>query len=52
MQDLDPRIDVQEINHHINDTPFAQIASRIMDEMIQAKTVQGFKVQRSKFRYS
>jgi len=48
-QGLNPRIEVQEVNHHINDAPFARIASSIMDEMIRAKTVQGFKVQSSKF---
>jgi uncharacterized protein (UPF0261 family) len=32
---LDPRIEVREVNHHINDPSFARLASAIMDEMIR-----------------
>ena len=32
---LDPRIEMREVNHHINDSAFAQIAVKMMDEMIK-----------------
>jgi uncharacterized protein (UPF0261 family) len=32
---LDPRIEVREVNHHINDAAFGRIAATMMDEMIQ-----------------
>jgi uncharacterized protein (UPF0261 family) len=31
---LDPRIELREVNDHINDTAFAKIAAEIMDRMI------------------
>ena len=34
-QDLNPRIEIREVDNHINDPSFAQVASAIMDEMIQ-----------------
>jgi len=33
-EDLDPRIRVREVDRHINDPAFAQIASAMMDEML------------------
>jgi uncharacterized protein (UPF0261 family) len=35
---LDPRIQFQEADHHINDPPFAAIAAQMMDQMIQEQT--------------
>ncbi len=32
---LDPQIDIQETDHHINDSAFAEIAADMMDQMIQ-----------------
>jgi uncharacterized protein (UPF0261 family) len=32
---LDPRIQIQETAHHINDPAFAEIAAQMMDQMIQ-----------------
>lgn len=32
---LDPQIDIQETDHHINDSAFAEIAAQMMDQMIQ-----------------
>ena len=32
---LDPRISIEEINHHINDQAFAAIAAQLMDEMVR-----------------
>ncbi|MGD1971293.1 MAG: Tm-1-like ATP-binding domain-containing protein [Desulfobacterales bacterium] len=32
---LDPQIDIQETDHHINDSAFAEIAAEMMDQMIQ-----------------
>lgn len=32
---LNPRIEVREVNHHINDAAFGQIAAKMMDEMVQ-----------------
>ncbi len=34
-QKLDPQIDIQEADHHINDAAFAAIAAKIMDQMVQ-----------------
>jgi uncharacterized protein (UPF0261 family) len=34
-RDLNPRIEVREVYNHINDPPFARLASAIIDEMIQ-----------------
>ena len=38
---LNPQIEIQEVDHHINDTAFAELAANLMDEMIQ----------KGKFRY-
>ncbi len=35
---LDPRIDVREADHHINDAAFASIAAQMMDQMIQEQS--------------
>ena len=35
---LDPQIDIQEADHHINDSAFAAIAARLMDQMIQEQS--------------
>jgi len=35
---LDSQIDIQETDHHINDTAFAAIAAQIMDQMIQEQS--------------
>jgi uncharacterized protein (UPF0261 family) len=32
---LDPQIDIQETDHHINDSAFAEIAAQMMDQMLQ-----------------
>jgi uncharacterized protein (UPF0261 family) len=32
---LDPQIEIQEVDRHINDSGFAEIAAALMDEMIQ-----------------
>ena len=32
---LDPQIQIEEVNHHINDQAFAEIAAQKMDEMIR-----------------
>lgn len=32
---LDPQIDIQEAEHHINDAPFAAIAAQMMDHMVR-----------------
>jgi uncharacterized protein (UPF0261 family) len=32
---LDPRVAIHEVDHHINDAPFAQIAAKMMDEMVR-----------------
>jgi uncharacterized protein (UPF0261 family) len=34
---LDPRIQIEEVNHHINDQAFAEIAAQKMDGMIRRK---------------
>jgi uncharacterized protein (UPF0261 family) len=36
-QDLDPRIEIKEVDLHINDPSFSKLASTLMDEMIQRK---------------
>jgi uncharacterized protein (UPF0261 family) len=35
---LDPQIQIEEADHHINDQAFAVIAARMMDQMIQKQT--------------
>jgi uncharacterized protein (UPF0261 family) len=35
---LDPHIQFQEVDHHINDPAFAAIAAQMMDQMIQEQT--------------
>jgi uncharacterized protein (UPF0261 family) len=35
---LDPQIHIQEADHHINDPAFAEIAAKMMDQMIQEQT--------------
>jgi uncharacterized protein (UPF0261 family) len=32
---LNPQIEIQEVDHHINDSAFADIAAKMMDEMVQ-----------------
>jgi len=32
---IDPQIEIQEVNHHINDEPFGRIAAEMMDAMVQ-----------------
>ena len=32
---LNPQIEIQEVDHHINDNAFADIAAKMMDEMVQ-----------------
>ncbi len=34
---LDPQIQIEEVNHHINDQAFAAIAAQTMDEMVRKK---------------
>ena len=34
-QVLDPQIEIQEVDHHINDTDFGDIAAKVMDKMIR-----------------
>lgn len=34
-EDLDPRIEIREMDAHINDPPFAQAAARLMSQMVQ-----------------
>ena len=36
-ENLDPRITVHESDHHINESAFAAVAARMMDEMIQER---------------
>jgi uncharacterized protein (UPF0261 family) len=36
-QSLDSQIDIQEVDHHINDSAFGQIAASTMDEMIKSR---------------
>jgi uncharacterized protein (UPF0261 family) len=33
---LNAQIEIREVDHHINDTAFARIAAKMMDEMVQA----------------
>jgi uncharacterized protein (UPF0261 family) len=35
--ELDPRIEIREVDLHINDSDFARVAADMMDEMIQRK---------------
>jgi uncharacterized protein (UPF0261 family) len=35
---LDPQIQIQEADHHINDPAFAAIAAQMIDQMIQEQT--------------
>jgi uncharacterized protein (UPF0261 family) len=35
---LNPQIDIQEVDHHINDAAFAAIAAQMMDQMIQEQS--------------
>jgi uncharacterized protein (UPF0261 family) len=32
---LNPQIEIQEVDHHINTSAFADIAAKMMDEMVQ-----------------
>ena len=32
---LDPQIEIREVDHHINDAAFGEIAATVMDEMVQ-----------------
>ena len=34
-QVIDPRIEIQEVDHHINDKAFGQIAATVMDNMVK-----------------
>jgi uncharacterized protein (UPF0261 family) len=34
---LNPQIEIQEVDHHINDAAFGKIAANVMDEMVQGK---------------
>jgi uncharacterized protein (UPF0261 family) len=34
-ESLDSRIEIREVDHHINDIAFAEIASKMMDEMVR-----------------
>ena len=36
---LDPQIEIQEEDYHINDTAFGEIATKVMDEMVQRVSV-------------
>jgi len=36
---LDPQIQIEEVNHHINDQTFAAIAAQTMDEMVRHKQI-------------
>ena len=36
-RDLNPKIEIKEVDFHINDPDFAQVASTIMDEMLQGE---------------
>ena len=33
--DLDPRAEIMEVDHHINDPSFAELAAKVMDKMIR-----------------
>ena len=34
---LDPKINIQEVDHHINDTEFGEIAAKVMNAMVGEK---------------
>jgi uncharacterized protein (UPF0261 family) len=34
---LTPQIEIQEVDHHINDAAFGEIAANVMDEMVRSK---------------
>ncbi len=34
---LNPQIEIQEVDHHINDAAFGVIAANVMDEMVRSK---------------
>jgi uncharacterized protein (UPF0261 family) len=34
---LNPQIDIREVDHHINDAAFGEIAAEVMDEMVRGK---------------
>jgi len=34
---LNPQIEIQEVDHHINDAVFGEIAAKVMDEMVRNK---------------
>jgi uncharacterized protein (UPF0261 family) len=34
---LDPQIEIREIDRHINDSAFAEVAANLMNEMIRKK---------------
>ena len=36
-RDLNPKIEIKEVDLHINDPDFAQVASTVMDEMLQGE---------------
>jgi uncharacterized protein (UPF0261 family) len=36
-ESLDSRIEIREVDHHINDIAFAEIASKMMDEMVRER---------------
>ena len=36
---LDPQIEIQEVDHHINDAEFGEIAANVMDQMIRSANV-------------
>ncbi|MBW2103040.1 MAG: Tm-1-like ATP-binding domain-containing protein [Deltaproteobacteria bacterium] len=35
-RDLDPRIEVRKVEHHINEQDFAREAARLMDQMLRS----------------
>jgi uncharacterized protein (UPF0261 family) len=39
-ESLDSRIDFHEVDHHINDDAFAQIAAKMMDEMVRERGLE------------
>jgi uncharacterized protein (UPF0261 family) len=36
---LNPQIEIQEVDHHINDAAFGEIAANVMDEMVQSASL-------------
>jgi uncharacterized protein (UPF0261 family) len=34
---LNPKIEFQDVDHHINDTEFGEIAAQVMDVMVREK---------------